>query len=314
MPNLALRPQTRVSSFRKMALGSWRDAKDPSVYGAIDVEMDETLRYVEAYRKKTGKRLTVTHLMALAMGKVLQAMPDANSIIRFHKIYLRDTIDVFFQVAMKDEKTGQLDLSGLVVRDADKKSVGDVVDEFEDAAKKVRTGKDVEKEETRRTFQKMPGFLVGWVLDAISFLAYTLNLDLRAIGIPKDPFGSVMVTNIGSLGLEEAFVPLVAYSRVPLLVAMGACRRVPVVREGDRLEVVTSMRLCATFDHRVLDGAHAAKMVTTIQSVFADPWTHFGGISRAEAAEPAEAEAPASTHEAPAADEAPAASDEAHAP
>ena len=280
MPNLALRPKTRVSSFRKMALGTWRDAKDPSVYGAIEVQMDETLRYVDAFRRATGKRLTVTHLMALAMAKVLVAMPDANSIIRFHRIYLRDTIDVFFQVAMKDEVTGQLDLSGLVVRDADKKSVVEVVDEFEGLAAKVRAGKDAEKEETRRTFLRMPGFLVGWVLDLISLLTYGLNLDLRALGIPRDPFGSVLVTNIGSLGLEEAYVPLVPYSRVPLLVAMGACRKVPVVRDDDRVEVVTSMRLSATFDHRVLDGAHAAKMVSTLQATFADPWTSFGGVSR----------------------------------
>lgn len=280
MPNIDLVRLTRVSSFRMIAIGTWRTTKDPSVYGSVELEVDETLRYIEAFRAATGKRLTLTHLLAIAVGKVLEAMPDANAVLRFNRIYLRKTIDVFFQVAMKDEESGQIDLSGLTIRDANKRAVADVVDDFESAAARVRAGKDAEKESTRQTFKRLPGWLVGPVLDTISFLCYTLNLDLSWAGIPKDPFGSAMVTNVGSLGLEEAYVPLVPYSKVPLLVAVGAIKRVPVVRAGDRIEVASVVKLFATFDHRVLDGAHAAKMAETLKRVFADPWATFGGVER----------------------------------
>src|SRR5690349_6662883 len=191
-----------------IAIGTWRTTKDPSVYGSIEVEVDETLRYLEAFRAATGKRMTVTHLMAKAVGLVLAAMPDANAILRFNRIYLRQSVDVYFQVALKDEESGQIDLSGVTIREADRKPMAQIVDEFEAAAGKVRTGQDAEKEQTRQTFKRLPGWLVGPVLDVISFLTYTLNLDLRRLGIPKDPFGSAMVTNVGSLGLEEAYVPL----------------------------------------------------------------------------------------------------------
>jgi pyruvate dehydrogenase E2 component (dihydrolipoamide acetyltransferase) len=280
MPNVELVRLRQVSSFRVIAIGTWRTAKDPSVYGSLEIEMDEALRYMEAFRAATGKRLTVTHLMAAAVGRVLAAMPDANAILRFNRIYLRKSVDVFFQVAMKDEETGQIDLSGLTVRNADTKSMLEIAEEFEAAAAKVRAGKDAEKESTRRTFKRMPGWLAGPVLDLLSFFIYTLNLNLSWLGIPKDPFGSAMVTNIGSLGLEEAYAPLVPYSKVPLLVAMGALKRVPVVREGDRIEVATVMKLCATFDHRLLDGAHAAKMANKLKELFSDPWTSFGGVGR----------------------------------
>lgn len=280
MPNITLVRKESVSSFRQIAIGTWRTTRDPSVYGAIAIEMDETLRYLEAFKARTGKRITVSHLMAKAIGKVLVALPDANAILRFDRIYLRQSADVFFQVAMQDPQTGQVDLSGLTIRGADHKPMAEIVDEFERVAGKVRAGKDAEKESTRRTFQRLPGWLVGPVLDLVSFLTYTLNLDLSFLGLPKDPFGSAMVTNVGSLGLEEAYVPLVPYSKVPLLVAVGALKRVAVVREGDRIEAATVMKLFATFDHRVLDGAHAAKMASTLQAVFADPWTHFGGVER----------------------------------
>jgi pyruvate/2-oxoglutarate dehydrogenase complex dihydrolipoamide acyltransferase (E2) component len=279
VPNLTLTPKRDLSSFRKIAIGTWTTAKDPSVYGSVELEMDETLRYIEAFREQTGKRLTVTHLMAFAVGKVLEAMPDANAVLRFGRIWIKQEISVFFQVAMKDPESGQIDLSGVTVREPQRKTIAEIVDEFEAVANKVRAGKDEEKESTRRSFKSIPGWLVGYVLDFISFFVYTLNLDMRWAGIPKDMLGSAMVTNVGSLGLEEAYVPLVPYSKVPLLVAVGALKRVPVVREGDRIEPATIMKLYATFDHRILDGAHAAKMADTLKKMFGDPWTQFGGVS-----------------------------------
>ena len=59
-----------------------------------------------------------------------------------------------------------------------------------------------------------------------------LNLDLRWAGIPSDPFGSVMITNVGSLGLDTAYVPLVPYSHVPILLALGAVKDSAVVEDG----------------------------------------------------------------------------------
>ena len=280
MPNLVLAKKTNLSSFRKIAIGTWKDAKDPSVYGCVEIRVDETLAYIEAFRAHTGKRLTITHLLAKAVGLALAEMPDANAILRYNNIYMRETVDIFFQVAMEDPITKQIDLSGVTVRDADKRTIAEIVDDFEASATKVRAGKDTEKEATRSNFKRMPNFLLAPMLDLISFLMFTLNLDLRWAGLPKDPFGSAMVTNVGSLGLEEAYVPLVPYSKVPLLIAVGAVKKVPIVTEDDKIEIAKVMKLFATFDHRILDGVHASKMSKVLKKVFADPWTHFDPVPR----------------------------------
>jgi len=105
----------------------------------------------------------------------------------------------------------------------------------------------------------------------------TLNLNLSILGVPSDAFGSVMITNIGSLGLDEAYPPLVPYSRVPMVLAMGAVTDTPVVEDG---KVVPGkvMRLCASFDHRILDGAHAAKMVRVLREWIEHPHEKFGSL------------------------------------
>ena len=82
-----------------------------------------------------------------------------------------------------------------------------------------------------------------------------------------------MVTSLGSLGLESAFVPLVAYSRVPLVVAPGRITDQPVVENG---QVVPGkvMSLNVTLDHRMIDGAHATVLARVLREILEDPAAH----------------------------------------
>ncbi len=274
MAHLDLVRKKDLSAFRKIALGTWETTYDPSVYGTMEIRMDEAVRYVADFRRVTGRRLTISHLMAKVAAMVLKECPDANAILRFNHIYLRRRIGVFFQVVMTDEGEGKVDLSGATLYDVQDKSLVEICDEFEAKVGKVRKREDSALENTRGTFKALPHSLLSTMLRAISFFSYTLNLDLRWIGIPSDPFGSIMITNVGSLGLDVAYVPLVPYSRVPILLAIGAVKDKAVVEDG---AVVAGKVMCvnATFDHRVIDGFHAAQMSKIVRAWLQRPYEHF---------------------------------------
>lgn len=274
MGNLELAKKKNLSPFRKIAIGTWSTPHDPSVYGTMTLRMEEAQRYLQSFREKTGKKLTYSHMMAKAAAAVFEQMPDANAILRFNRIYLRKRIGVFFQVAVEDEKTGEIDLSGAKIDDPEQKSLQQVFDEFSAKTAGVRKGKDKSLESSRNMFRALPFFMLNFFLKLLGFLCYTLNLNLKFAGVPKDPFGSIMITNIGTLGLEQAYVPLVPYSRVAILVAMGKVETVPVVEDG-KLAVGTIMRISTTFDHRVLDGSHAAAMAKTLRKWMEHPFEHF---------------------------------------
>ncbi len=277
MPNLELEPPHEMSTFRRIALGTWRTASDPSIYGSLTLRMDAALAYIDAFRAATGRHLTVTHLIARAIGEVLARNPDANALLRRGRVYRRHGTGVFFQVAMTDPVTGKLDLSGATIHDAEQKTLVAICDELEARFAAVRTSRDTALQGVRRMLAKVPLPLMPALLDLTAFASYTLNLDLRWAGVPHDAFGSVMVTNVGALGLEEAYVPLVPYSRVPLLLALGAIKKTPVERDG-AIAIEHTMKVCATLDHRVLDGGHAAAMATTLRAWIEDPRAHFDAI------------------------------------
>lgn len=89
--------------------------------------MDAALHYIRRFREATGRHLTVTHLMARIVGRVLTELPEINAISRWRGIYLRKEISVFFQVAIEDPRTGNVDLSGIKIREPQRKTLVEIV-------------------------------------------------------------------------------------------------------------------------------------------------------------------------------------------
>jgi pyruvate/2-oxoglutarate dehydrogenase complex dihydrolipoamide acyltransferase (E2) component len=291
MAHLQLIPKTDISSFRKLAIGSWKTAYDPTVYGTLTVRMDKALAYIEAFRQRTGVRLTVTHLVTKAMGEALRRCPEANAILRFNKIYLRKTVTISALVVQTDG--GKVDLTSAKIDHADAKSLMDIAKEMEEAVRRVRERKDAALEKGKGTIQKIPYMFLNAFTWLLSFFMYTLNLDLSGLGMPKDAFGSVIITNVGSLGLDTAYVPLVPYTRVPIFVAPGAVKEVPVVEDG-KIVVGRVMNINASFDHRFIDGFHAGILATTLRELLENPFERFDsldGLPAAPEAEPVPAKA-----------------------
>ncbi len=257
----------RISSWRKIAIGTWRNAKDPSVYGVLELDVREALAYLEKIKLEHGIKMTLTHFVGKAVAETLKRHPDINCILRYGRLYRRKNIDVFFQVANDSEGK---DLAGMVIREADKKTLLQIAIETEKRVAAIRKKGDPEYKKMKNLFHFIPGYFSAALISASSFLMYTFNLWTPLLGAPRDPFGSIMITNIGSLGLEMAFVPLVPYSRVPILLAVGAIQKKAIV-EDDQIRVGQVVALGVTFDHRIIDGVHASQMAWTMRKIFKNP-------------------------------------------
>jgi len=270
MPNVRLSGRLPLSPARKVALGTWTRSGDPTITGTLRLDATAMVAWLTAARARTGRRITVTHIVAKLLADTLAEHPEVNVRLRLGGIHQRADVAVFVHVALRDPETGQLDLSGAILRDADQKSLLELIDDADARIARVRAGTDTELEKGRDTFRLLPGLVVPPLVRLLELLSVQLNLDLRFMGVARDPFGSVLLTNIGALGLDEAWAPLVPYSGVPIVVALGALRDTPLVRDGE-VVVVPVLPLYATLDHRVLDGAHAAKLARSIRRRFADP-------------------------------------------
>jgi len=258
--------------FRKVAMGSWKTAKDPSVYAFVEIDMQKALDLLPEYCLKHQVKITPLHLVGRAFTYCMQRRPEINGMIRFWRIYLRSEVDLFFQVNIpgKEDKTKGANLAGTVVRSAQTLTLAEIAKKLSEQANKMKGGDVGDLKTSFSVFKYMPWALMGIFLDFTSLLIYGLNLNLSFLGFPKDPFGSIMITNTGGLGVEKVLAPLIPYTRVPLLVTVGALTDRAVVIDK-KVEVRPCVTLGVTFDHRLMDGVHAAKMAQDLKYCFENP-------------------------------------------
>lgn len=62
---------------------------------------------------------------------------------------------------------------------------------------------------------------------------------------------------------------------MPAILAVGAVEEKPAVRDG-QLVPVPSVRISATFDHRVIDGFQGGKLAKTFKEIMLDPAIRYG--------------------------------------
>lgn len=90
----------------------------------------------------------------------------------------------------------------------------------------------------------------------------------RSLSVESLKGHSFSITNIGSIG-GKAFTPIIHYPDSAIL-GLGRTYAKPVVRDG-KIEIANMMPLCLSFDHRVADGATAARFVNEVIRHLKDP-------------------------------------------
>ena len=248
-------PLEPLKGWRKLAVHTWSPPRDPSTYALVHVEMGAAIAYCERLRRESGVHVTVTHLVVKGVALALSQFPQMNGIVSRGRIMLRDSVDIFMQVATG----GGGELSGLKIANADKKSVLEIAREAEERVARIRSRRDQQVERTKTVLDRVPPRLLGRLMRAIAYLTYDLDLDLSRFGVVKDEFGTAMVSNVGVFGIDVALGPLVPFSRTPMAVLMGKVDD-RVVSENGRPVVKPMMTLCVTLDHRFMDGYHGGEM------------------------------------------------------
>ncbi len=241
--------------------------------------MERALAFLEAHRARTGQRLTVTHLVAKAAADALGRCPEANVLLRWNRPWRRREVGVCVLV-VQPGASGRADLTTATVHGADALSLGAFAEVMASRIEAVRARRDAVIERGKRRSYRIPGFLMGLALRLLSFVWFTLNVDLRFVGMPWNPFGSVAVTSLGSLGLERGYVALVPYTRVPLLLAPGAVRTEPVLEAG-ALVPGKVMTLTCTWDARLIGVEDAARVLRHIGASLEDPEGTWGTATEA---------------------------------
>jgi pyruvate dehydrogenase E2 component (dihydrolipoamide acetyltransferase) len=262
-----------VSAFRTLAAVAWYPPLDPTIYGESDVDATALQRYVAEVRERTGQKVTITHCVARAFAMVLRENPALNCTIRRGRIWQRTGVDVFCQVAVPPDDKTKLqgaDLSGAVLRDCDRLVPAAIARTMAEIAEKIRKRDDPMLKQTKRMFEVLPAWGARLLMRWASWITHDLGISLKSIGIPDDPFGSVMVTSLGMMGIRKAYAPLFPTAKGIGVVLVGGVYE-GVVAVAGKPEVRPLLPLTIAIDHRLIDGFQASVLAREVVKKLTEP-------------------------------------------
>jgi pyruvate dehydrogenase E2 component (dihydrolipoamide acetyltransferase) len=210
--------------FDRMGQSS-REAARVSLFA--DADMTEIVRLRQAkgaeWERRFGIKPSYSDLIHLAVARALREEPRINCRLDAQGVRIRKEVNLAFAVDLGEG------LVAAVIKNADKKSLGDLAKEARDLAEGARSGR----------------------------LAPDDMAD-----------GTFTVTNLGGLGVES-FTPIINPPQAGIL-GVGRIMEKPVVLGGG-IHIRSMMALSLVFDHRLIDGAPAAKFLAKVRELLEQP-------------------------------------------
>ena len=254
----------KQSMRRRIAVATWRPSTDGRIYTRSVIDATAVLAYVQEARRRTGEHVTITHVVGAALGRAIRAEPEVRARVVFGRIMPLETCDIGFAVDID----GGHDLAPVKVRFVDQKTPADIARELASGVSQLRSGTEPHYARSTGIVRRVPSWALRPLISAVSLLSG--GLGIATFGQPGFPLGCAFVSNVGTLGLDEAFMAPLPFARVALYLAVGAVHDAPAVVDG-RVVVRPQLVLVATGDHRLVDGAQAGRISVQLRELLAKP-------------------------------------------
>jgi len=255
-----------TTPWRKIAAAAYSAPKDCRIFGTIEADITETLKAVTE-KRSAGQKPTLVHYVTSALARCMhEDIPQINCFVQRGKFIQRENVDVFITVALQQGR----DLSGALIKQAQSKTIDNITDDIREQVFQKRSGEESGFVSVKNSFSKIPWPFRRLLFQIIRWWVYDLGFKLPFIKIPRDPFGSVILSDIGSHGLTTGMAALFPMGRLPLVITMGQVEEKPVVRDGE-VAIRSILPLTATMDHRIIDGAQAGVLARGLQRRLENP-------------------------------------------
>ena len=239
---------------------------DSRVYGTLDIDVTESKKFLDQ-KREDGEKITMVHMTVAVLARAMAFdAPEMNCFIRRGAVVGREHVDVMVPVQVG----GDAGVTAAIVRDAHARPVSDIAREIRNKAKRSREGEEIKAAKNKYVLNNIPWPLRRPVFRLLKWITVDMGFEIKALGLSAHSFGSFVVSDIGSFGLNTGMTALMPAAKVPCVIVLGKIEEKPVVRDGE-VVIRTILPLTGTFDHRVVDGAQIGKLARGIKRGFRKP-------------------------------------------
>lgn len=253
------------TNWRKVASTIYRKPVDSKIYGSVELDVTELEKYISEKRKQ-GVKITLTHVITLIIGRAIkQEIPELNTFVKRGKITQRPQIDATVSVLLQGGQMGSVKIENI-----DQLTISELASEIAQKIQQSRKGNENNAMQSKDMLSKIPWPFRSWVFFLYRLLTIHWGLSFPVIKLSANSFGSYVVSNIGTLGLDSGYGALLPSANVSIVMILGGVTKKPVVVR-DEIVPRRILSLSATLDHRVVDGSHGGKLFRCIRQMIKNP-------------------------------------------
>ncbi|MCB8994073.1 MAG: 2-oxo acid dehydrogenase subunit E2 [Bacteroidales bacterium] len=253
------------TEWRKVAATIYSKPVDSKIYGSVEIDVTDLEAWVSRKRKE-GLKITLTHIFVLILARALKyEVPELNTYIRRGNVVEREHVDAMVSVLNE-----QKEMSSVKVRSAENLTLTELADRINEEIKDSRAGRENKTMRLKGFLANIPWPFRVWIFKFIRMFTINWGISIPGLGLSAESFGSFVISNIGSIGLDMGYPALFPTSNVAIVFVMGGVSKKPVVID-DQVVIRRIMSFGATLDHRVVDANHGGKLFRFIKQIVNNP-------------------------------------------
>lgn len=258
-------PDQFNTPWRLTASTIYKKPVDSKILGSAELDITDLEAYISGLRKK-GIKVTLTHFFTLAAGRAIaEDIPEFNTYLKRGKIYPFGQLIASVSLRMPSGE-----MSSIRVTDPGRKNYREMVSELTAGIEEAVQGEESRANRMKGALGNIPWPFRKWVYGLIRFLILDLGISIPALGLSAQSFGTYIISNVGTLGLDGGYPALMPTGNVSLVLILGRVREMPWVHEG---QVVPRriIKVSAALDHRVVDAAHGGRLFNYLRRAVREP-------------------------------------------
>ncbi len=241
---------------------------DASNYFRDSVEISHAEKFLRAKRAEGMKGLGMLHLFIAAYIRVVSQNPYLNRYVTGQRIYSRKNIEVVMTV--KESLTEQAEATSIKVIFSPTDTLQDVYNKMNAMIDKVKESAENSTTDVAAVLMKIPRLILRFVVGLLKLLDY-FNLLPQAL-LDASPFhGSMIITNMGSLGIPPIYHHLYNFGNLPIFISFGIKRRAYELNKDGSCSERRYLDYAMVCDERICDGFGYAQGLKLLKDCLMHP-------------------------------------------
>ncbi len=242
---------------------------DAQNFFSDSIEIDEAEALIRKLRDEGYKNIGILHIILAAYVRVVSQRPALNRFVSGQRIFLRHTIDI--NMVIKKELSLNAPDTIVKARFQPTDTLSVVYEKFNKLVEENNNMQSTSNFDTvAKALTHLPRFVFKLAVRILEWLDYHGWLPKFLLDL--SPFhGSMIITSMGSLGIQPIYHHIYNFGNLPLFISYGA-RRTQLVYDGEGnvtrkhfidLKVVT--------DERIVDGYYYASAFKMLKRIMKNP-------------------------------------------